>query len=71
MIAIELSDTERHVLASGVLEWGGPASCTDELAVAMGFASKADLFSESRRLIDAIRNDESLGLWDWARVLVL
>ena len=35
----DLTDEERHVLARGLAEWGGPARCTDALAAAMDFAS--------------------------------
>jgi hypothetical protein len=42
-IGADLTDQERELLARGVIEWGGPARCTEELALAMGFASVADI----------------------------
>lgn len=70
MIKIELSGIEKDVLCSGINEWGGPASCSDELAMAMGFTSRSDIHAETPRLIDAIRNTSTLESRDWARVLV-
>lgn len=71
MIAIDLTDEERRVLWLGVYQWEGPAMCTEALAMAMGFTSKADLLAQRDRLRDAIKDGHSLELWDWARALVL
>jgi hypothetical protein len=46
IVAFVLTDEERLLLRCGLVEWGGPA-CSDAMAVAMGFASVRDLFSES------------------------
>jgi hypothetical protein len=70
-IGVDLTDEERELLARGVIEWGGPARCTEELARAMGFASVADLFLRSDELIDAIRSKAPLTPRDWTRVLLL
>src|SRR2546421_13536 len=37
VLSPDLDDVERQMLRWGVIEWGGPARCTDELAIAMGF----------------------------------
>ena len=71
MIAIELSELERDVLTHGINEWGGPAMCTERLAVAMGFASVAELHGQRLRLANAVRTGGELALEDWARILVL
>ena len=54
VIEVELTETERRVLSWGLIDWGGPASCTDEMAIAMGFSGVAGLFAESDRLTSAI-----------------
>jgi hypothetical protein len=59
------------VLIGGVVEWGGPAHCTEEFAVAMGFTSVAGLFDSQDRLLAALRNAEPLTQIDWARALLL
>ena len=69
MIDFDLTDEERFVLDRGLVEWGGPAYCTDALAIAMGFGSVADLASERVRLLHSLRNREPLSRWDWTRVL--
>jgi hypothetical protein len=70
LIDIELTDEERYVLNRGVVEWGGPASCTDAMAGAMGFASVRDLFDQSRRLLAALDSAQSMSRWDWTRMLL-
>jgi hypothetical protein len=46
----DLTDEERHVLARGLLEWGGPAHASDALAVAMDFGSAAAMLEDADRL---------------------
>ncbi|QBS46279.1 hypothetical protein DMB37_29090 [Nocardia sp. CS682] len=69
-MAIDLSEDERELLRCGLSEWGGPANCTDALAVAMGFQTVADLFQEGRRLRTALIAEEPLTARDWRRTLV-
>jgi hypothetical protein len=52
------------------LEWGGPAQCSDQLAVGMGFADMQDLLRQSRRLRGALGVDSPLAPRDWARTLL-
>jgi hypothetical protein len=66
----DLSEFEREVLCWGLIEWGGPARCTDEMAVAMGFASVQDLFDHGARLRTAIATRFPLTASDWLRVLL-
>ena len=70
LIDLDLEAPERDFLRCGIMEWGGPARCTEELAVAMGFQSVSDLFAQSRRLIDAVISSEPMTRLDWWRVLV-
>ena len=69
-VSIPLTPDERELLTRGLSEWGGPAHCTDELAIAMGFASVKDLFSQADRLLDALKKQVPLSSSDWARTLV-
>lgn len=66
-VAIELSDEQRWVLRCGLREWGGSARCTEELAIAMGFESVADLFSEGDRLVAQLVGAQPLDGRDWQR----
>ncbi|WP_067549273.1 hypothetical protein [Nocardia crassostreae] len=70
LVAIELSNDEREVLRHGLGEWGGPAHCSDVLAVAMGFESVMDLHEQGRRLRSALIANEPLSARDWRRTLV-
>jgi len=65
-----LSLEERALLARGIAEWGGSARCTQALAVAMGFASVADLLEgEGQRIWRAIAAHHPLSRADWRRAL--
>ncbi len=70
MVAFLLSDEERFLLRCGLVEWGGPACCTNAMAVAMGFASVRDLFSESDRMMAELEARRPLSRWDWSRMLL-
>ncbi|MFB2597473.1 hypothetical protein ACEXQE_06760 [Herbiconiux sp. P17] len=70
LIYYDLSSIERKVLRHGLVEWGGPAHCTEELAVAMGFASIADLFAESKRITGALKESQPMRHIDWARTML-
>lgn len=70
LVAIELADDERALLSRGLGEWSGPAHCTEELAVAMGFQGLAGLYEDGRRLQAALSAGEPLSVPDWRRLLV-
>jgi hypothetical protein len=65
-----LSEDEIDMLRRALLEWGGPARCSDQLAIGMGFADAQDLFDQCRRLRGALGEDSQLAPVDWARVLL-
>ena len=69
LVAVELLPDEIRLLSSGLSEWGGPAQCTDELAVAMGFLDVHNLFQEAGRLRAALKEGAALTRRDWARIL--
>ncbi len=69
-VAINLTSRERDLLRAGILDWGGPAHCTDDLAQEMGFKNVADLFNQGYRLRETLRFNEPLTVADWRRSLV-
>jgi hypothetical protein len=69
-VGVDLTAEEIRLLTAGLVEWGGPARCTDPLAMAMGFVDVEDLFRQSKWLVTAIRNAEPLSPRDWTRVLL-
>ena len=70
LITVPLTDDERYLLNRGLVEWGGPARCTDAMARAMGFESVRDLFEQSDRIRGALDAGEPLSAWDWTRMLL-
>jgi|SRR5918999_227224 hypothetical protein len=68
-VAVELTHDERAILARGLIEWGGPATATDEIAHLLGFNSVADLYETGHAIADALRAGESLSALDWRRAL--
>ncbi|WP_297627024.1 hypothetical protein [Nocardia sp.] len=78
LIEIDLSDDERDVLRCGLSEWGGPARCSDALAVAMGVQSQKQGRSRAAAMrgigvtlpIDLPHRRESAVLWSPDRYLL-
>jgi hypothetical protein len=70
LLDVALTPSERTVLRHGMIEWGGPARCTEEMAVAMGFDGVQHLFEETDRLVMAIDRKEQFTRRDWLRVLL-
>jgi hypothetical protein len=71
LITVDLTPSERDLLAQGLEVWGGPASPTDELAQAIGFQSGEDLWrGKGRELRDALRLGEDLTREGWLRTLL-
>ncbi len=71
ILSIDLSAKERHVLLWGLINWGGPAHCTDELAIAIGFDSRTDFHKQVRsHLLPRLRAQEGLSRENWWRVLL-
>lgn len=67
---VVLDDLERRFLRSAMLEWGGPARPTEELASALGFTSAGSMPSETWALWQRIEAGDSLSSADWRRVLL-
>jgi hypothetical protein len=70
LLTVALTPSERTVLRHGMIEWGGPANCTEEMAVAMGFDGVQHLFAETDRLVAALDRKTPLSRHDWLRVLL-
>jgi hypothetical protein len=69
-VAVDLDRAEREMLATALIEWGGPAHCTDALAMAMGFKSCDDIWDQGERLIPLLRRGSALTPSDWTRTLL-
>jgi hypothetical protein len=68
---LSLTSEEVELLAAGLMEWSGPARCTDEFAVAMGFLNAASLPRACIHIRRAITQNEPLSPMDWARALLV
>jgi len=69
LVAVDLTELERHMLSIGLSDWGGPAYCGDPLAQALGFRDVQDLYDEGSRLADAIWRGAPQSPQDWTRAL--
>ncbi|MFB8028976.1 hypothetical protein ACFQ6U_29700 [Streptomyces sp. NPDC056465] len=67
---LTLTDEESRLLQQGLMEWCGPARCTEEFAVAMGFDSARDLSLRGMSIRGALAQKEALDPMDWARALL-
>jgi hypothetical protein len=70
LIDFRLSDEERALLRAGLGQWGGPTYCTEELAVAMGFASVDHLYRQAERIAAGIKAGDPQSRTDWTRALI-
>lgn len=70
LVDVALSDDERFLLDRGLVEWGGPARCTEAMAIAIGFSGVADLLTEGYRIADDLSNRRPLSRTDWTRALL-
>lgn len=68
-VDVELTHEERHMLASGLTDWGGPVLPTPAQAREMGFANRDDLYNTGERIAAAIGAGEPLSVQDWTRAL--
>lgn len=65
-----LTGKEVELLREALMEWSGPARCTDEFAVAMGFSGAVDLPGDCRRIRSALLAGDALESIDWAKALL-
>lgn len=69
-VRVELDTAERRLLRAALLDWGGPARPTDEVAAAIGFSDAARLRSEAWSLWKGIEAEGRLTVSEWRRVLL-
>lgn len=69
-VEVGLVDEERNLLWLGLLEWGGPAKCTEAMAIAMGFRGTSDLLNQGHRIAAELRDGRALTREDWRRALL-
>lgn len=72
LVDLGLTDEQRWLLWRGLLEWTGPARCTQEMAVAMGFVSVERMFDEIKPMRDLLKGDPPwlFSRVDWTRILL-
>ena len=70
LVSLDLTDDETFVLDEGLIQWGGPSRCSEELAVAMGFLGTADLYEQSARIRAALSDRSSISRLDVTRALL-
>lgn len=68
-ISYDLTEEEATVLGQGLLQWGGPARPTRELAAALGWTSVSDLLNGSQLLRRRIQAAEGLSALEWTQAL--
>ena len=69
-VTVELTEAELDLLRAGLHTWGGPVTCSEEMAVAMGFGGLADFRVQGRRIYDGLWPSSSLSTADWTRALL-
>lgn len=69
-VRVDLDSRERVLLRAALLDWGGPASPTDEIAAAIGFTDAANLASEAWTLWKEIEAENGLTVSNWRRALL-
>jgi hypothetical protein len=70
-VGVELSDDERQLLLTGLMEYGGPGAGATVLAPLVGAQGLDEFFELTDRLSASIRGGEPLSGLDWTRALVL
>ena len=72
LVAIDLTDDERHFMFHAINEYGGSAKQAKPLLTPLlGLSNEDEWYDLYGRLREAIRNKEPLSDLDWARALFL
>lgn len=69
-VEVSLTEDELRFLRAALLDWGGPARPTDEIAAALGFASAERVSEGTWELWQRIEQESALSTQDWRRVLL-
>jgi hypothetical protein len=67
---LQLSVIEIDLLRVGLLQWGGPANATNELAVAMGFGDSTSMVQDCMQMRRSLELYGALTPRDWTRALL-
>ncbi|WP_205878823.1 hypothetical protein [Mycobacterium camsae] len=70
MVNVELTGDEQLLLRHGLMQWGQRGRCTDAMAIAMGFDTVRNLFTECRQLDRQVERREPMSMADWTRTLL-
>ncbi|GAB2570554.1 hypothetical protein [Microlunatus antarcticus] len=70
LVPVELTEDGLDLLRAGLHVWGGPVTCTQEMAVAMGFDGLDDFRAERKRIYGSLWPSASLSRIDWTRALL-
>lgn len=69
-VQVALTQEERAFLRAALLDWGGPARPTEDIARAMGFGGAESMSEEAWTLWKRLESGEGLSLADWRRTLL-
>jgi len=61
---------QRNLLREGVVAWGGPASCTDDIAHLLDYSSAGAFYADSDRLVRILESTEPLRALDLRRAIL-
>jgi hypothetical protein len=70
LLTVDLAEEEMDLLRAGLGVWGGPATCSKEMAVAMGFGG-SDFLVEVDRIRHSLWASNALVKADWTRALLV
>lgn len=65
-----LTASEINLIRRALLEWSGPARCSDDFAAAMGYADFSGLVESSSRFRQKLEDDDPIAGSDWVRMLL-
>ena len=70
MMTVNLTSDERAFVKAALLEWGGPARPTDEMAVALGSSDASSLSADTWGLWKMLEDGDALPAAAWRQVLL-
>lgn len=70
LVEVDLNPEELLFFRQGLIQWEGPAYCSEQMAVAMGFNGIDDLYTQSSRIEKALSKRPVLSRFDWTRALL-
>lgn len=59
-----LTSRHRTLLRQGVIQWGGPAQCTDDIARVLGYPDSVAFFADQSRLLTLLNSSDVIGKTD-------